>query len=151
MLKKNKTSFDNILFPYKGTTNEEKSFKKTMELASATGAKTTILTCLEERHTFGFFKTNTSRQEFEREYKLVKKEHARMKKYAEDYYNVSCRSKIIKNSRASVKILEFAKKHNMDLIAMTKTKFSSHYEKIHHHSTIENVYRNASCATMILN
>jgi len=51
---------------------------------------------------------------------------------------------------ASVKILEFAKQHDVDLIIMTKTKISSRYEKQHYQSTIENVFRNAHCPILIL-
>lgn len=137
------------MFPYKGTTAEEKTFKQTIKLASSIGAKITILTCLEERHTFGFFKTKTSKREFEREYDTVKKHHEHMQQYATEH-NITCDSKIIKDGLPSIKILEFAKKHNTELIILTKTTLSSHYEKLHHHSTVENVYKNANCALLIM-
>jgi nucleotide-binding universal stress UspA family protein len=147
-LKKDK-QFEEILFPYKGTTAEEKTFKQTIRLASSIGSNVTVLTCLEERHVFGFFKTKTSKREFEREYDTVKKRHDYMKQYAKEQ-NVTCYSKIIKNSFPSIKILEFAKKHNVELIVLTKTTLSSHYEKLHHHSTVENVSKNATCPILIL-
>ena len=137
------------MFPYKGTTTEEKTFKQTITLASSIDAKVTILTCLEERHTFGFFKTQTSKREFEREYAEVKQHHEHMKQYAKKH-NVACYSQIIKNGSPSIKILEFAKKHNIELIILTKTTLSSHYEKLHHHSTVENVSKNATCPIMVL-
>ena len=142
-------TFENILVPYNGTTSSEKAFRKAISLASAIEAKITVLTCLEERSTFGFFKTKTSKQEFEKERKLVEKQHLKLKKFAKDH-NVSCGSKIVKNGLASTKILEFAKQHNVDLIIATKTKLSSHYEKQHYHSTIENVFRNAPCPILVL-
>ena len=142
-------TFENILVPYNGTTSSEKAFRKAISLASAIEAKITVLTCLEERSTFGFFKTKTSKQEFEKERKSVEKQHLKLKKFAKDH-NVSCGSKIVKNGLASTKILEFAKQHNIDLIITTKTKLSSHYEKQHYHSTIENVFRNSPCPILVL-
>ena len=50
-------TFDHILVPYNGTAGSEKAFRKAIYLASFIQAKITILTCLEERPTFGFFKT----------------------------------------------------------------------------------------------
>ena len=120
-----------------------------MSLASLIHAKITILTCLEERQTFGFFKTKTNKQEFENERKLVEKQHLKLKKLAEKH-DVSCDSDIVKNGLASAKILEFAKRHNIDLIITTKTKLSLQYEKMHHHSTVENMFRNAPCPILIL-
>ncbi|BDQ30503.1 hypothetical protein NZNM25_08520 [Nitrosopumilus zosterae] len=140
--------FEHILVPYNGNLDSEKAFRKAMSLAISIGAKITILTCLEERHTFGF-KTKTSKQEFEKESKLVELQHQKLKKLAKEH-DVSCDSKIVKNGLASIKILEFADKHNVGLIVMTKTKLASHYEKQHYHSTVENVFRNTSCPILIL-
>ena len=142
-------TFEHILIPYNGTTGSEKAFRKAASLASSIQAKITILTCLEERPTFGFFKTKTSKQEFEKESKMVEKQHLKLEKFAKEH-GVSCSSKIIKNGLASTKILEFAERHNVDLIIMTRTKHSSHYEKQHYHSTVENVLRNVHCPILIL-
>jgi len=142
-------TFEHILVPYNGTKSSEKAFRKAISLASSIQAKITILTCLEERSTFGFFKTKTSKQEFEKERKLVEKQHLKLEKFAKER-DVSCGSKIAKNGLASTKILEFAKQHNVDLIITTKTRLSSHYEKQHYHSTVENVFRNAPCPILIL-
>lgn len=141
--------FEHILVPYNGTTNSDKAFRKSVLLASSIQAKVTILTCLEERATFGFFKTKTSKQEFEKERKLVNVQHQKLKKSANSH-NVTCDSKIVKNGLASNNILEFAKQHDIDLIVLIKTKLSSHYEKQHYHSTVENVFRHAVCPVLIL-
>ena len=141
--------FKHILVPYNGTPGSQKAFKKAVALAENIQAKVTILTCLEERPTFGFFKTKTSRQEFEKESKLVEKQQIEMKNFAKEHI-VSCDSKIIKNGIASTKILEFANQHNVDLIITTRTKLSSHYEKQHYHSTVENMFRNSPCPILIL-
>lgn len=142
-------TFDHILVPYNGTAGSEKAFKKATFLASSIQAKVTILTCLEERPTFGFFKTKTSKQEYEQEHKIVEKQHKELEKFAERN-NVSCVSKIVKNGLASTKILEFAEQHGIDLIIMSRTKHSSHYEKLHYYSTVENVVRNTHGPIMIL-
>ena len=141
--------FGHILVPYNGTDGSNKSFRKAVSLASLTDAEVTVLTCLEERPSFGFFKTKTSKQEFEKEQKSVGKQHKILEKFASDH-NVSCKSKIVKNGFASKSILEFAKKQDVDLVIMTKTKISSNYEKMHYQSTIENVLRNAVCPTLVL-
>ena len=142
-------TFEHILVPYNGTTGSEKAFRKAISLATLIQAKITILTCLEERQTFGFFKTKTSKQEFEKERKLVEKQHMKLEKFAKEH-NISCDFKIAKNGLASIKILEFAKQHSVDLIITTRTKLVSNYEKQHYQSTVENMFRNAPCPILIL-
>ena len=142
-------TFENILVPYNGTAGSEKAFKKAISLASSINAKITVITCLEERSTFGFFKTKTSKQEFEKETKAVEKQHLKLEKFAKDH-NISSRSKIAKNGLASTRILEYAKQHKVDLIITTRTKLSSSYEKQHYHSTVENMFRNSPCPILIL-
>ncbi|MGI9567394.1 MAG: universal stress protein [Nitrosopumilus sp.] len=142
-------TFKHILIPYNGTTGSKKAFRKAVALASSIQAKITVLTCLEERPAFGFFKTKTSKHEFEKERKTVEKQQLELEKFAKGH-DVSCNSKIVKNGLASTKILEFAKQHDVDLIITTKTKFSSRFEKQHYHSTVENMFRNAPCPILIL-
>ena len=141
--------FEHILVPYNGTTGSEKAFEKSMSLAISVGAKITILTCLEERHTFGFFKTKTSKQELDKERKVVEIQHQKLEKLAKEQ-GISCDSKIVKNGLPSIKILEFAKQHDVDLIITTKTKLSSRIEKQHYQSTVENMFRNTPCPILIL-
>jgi nucleotide-binding universal stress UspA family protein len=142
-------TFEHILVPYNGTTGSEKAFRKAISLAVSIQAKITLLTCLEERQTFGFFKTKASKLEFEKERKTVEKQQLKLEKFAKEH-NIACSSKIVKNGLASTKILEFAKQHNVDLIITTKTKLSSHYEKQYYHSTVENMFRNSPCPILIL-
>jgi len=142
-------TFEHILVPYNGTAGSEKAFRKAISLAEIVQAKITLLTCLEERQTFGFFKTKASKQEFEKECKIIEKQQLTLEKFAKEH-NVSCGSKIVKNGLPSTKILEFAKHHNVDLIITTRTKHSSHYEKQHYHSTVENMFRNSPCPILIL-
>ena len=144
-------TFDNILVPYNGTSGSDKAFKKAVALASVTKSKITVITCIEEKPAFGFFKTKTSKQEFAKECQLIAKQHKTLSKYTEEH-GISFNSKIVKGGMASTKILEYAKQHDndIDLVIMTKTKISSRYEKMHYQSTIENVFRNANCPILIL-
>lgn len=141
--------FEHILIPYNGTSGSNKSFRKAVSLARIIHAKITVLTCLEEKPAFGFFKTKTSKQEFEKESKQIKKQHMQLEKFSRDH-DVPFNSKIVKNGLASVKILEFARQYDVDLIIMGKTKLTSRYERQHYQSTIENVFRNAHCPILIL-
>ena len=143
------TVFEHILVPYNGTSGSDKSFRKAISIASLANSKVTILTCLEERHSFGFFKTKTSKQEFEKEKEVVEKQQKILEKFASDH-GIACKSKIVKSGFASEGIIEFAKKQNVDLIIMAKTKISSRYEKMHYQSTIENVLRNAVSPILVL-
>ena len=115
-------SFAHILVPYNGTKGSNKSFRKAISLASEINAKVTILTCIEERASFGFFKTKTSKQEFEKEQKSVENQHKILEKFASTH-GVICKSQIVRNGFASKSILEFAKKQNVDLVIMTKQRF----------------------------
>ena len=142
-------TFEHILIPYNGTAGSNKAFKKAISLAPMIHAKITIITCLEERPTFGFFKTKTSKQEFEKERKQVENQHVHLEKSCKEH-DIPFDSKIVKNGLASAKILEFAKLHDVDLIMMTRTKITNTYEKRHYQSTIENVLRNAQSPILIL-
>ncbi len=97
-------TFEHILVPYNGTAGSEKAFRKAISLSEPIQAKITILTCVEERQTFGFFKTKASKQEFEKERKIIEKQHLKLEKFAKEH-DVSCGSKIVKNGLASPKFL----------------------------------------------
>lgn len=141
--------FEHILVPYNGTAGSEKAFKKAISLTSSTNSKITVLTCIEERQTFGFFKTKTSKQEFEKERKLVEKQHQKLEKVCNDK-ELKFTSTITKNGLASERIVDYAKKHDVDLIITKRTKMISSYEKHSYHSTVENMFRLAPCPILIL-
>lgn len=141
--------FKHILVPYNGCPGSQKAFKKAVELTQLTESKLTILTCMEDRATFGLFKTKTNREEFEKEHKLVTQEHAKLEKYAQNY-DVSPLFKIVKSSMPAQDILEFATKHNADLIIMGMRN-RTRLEKRHYPSTIEDVSKNFQDGILILN
>ena len=143
--------FECILVPYNGTAASNKAFRKAVSLAYSIKSKIIIFTGLEQRSTFALFKSKTKNDELEKEKKIIEKQHLEMKKFAKEH-DVVCDSKVVKvRNLASSEILLFAEQKNIDLIVMNKTKFSSRLEKSHHHSTLENVSRNARCATLTLN
>lgn len=144
-----KEIFEHILVPYNGCPGSQKAFKKAIDLTQLTNSKITILTCLEDRTTFGLFKTKTQKQEYEKEQELVTQEHLKLKEYAKKK-NISLDSKITKSDMASHSILEFADKHKIDLIVMGM-KNRTRYEKTHYPSTIEDVSKNFHGAILILN
>jgi len=142
-------SFEHILVPYNGCAGSQKSIKKAVGLAKAIKSKITVLTCLEDRTTFGLFKTKTNKQELEKEEKIVMQEHLKLEDYAKKS-DVSIEFKIIKSSIAAQTILEYAEKHNVDLIVMGMRN-QTKYEKMHYPSTIEDVSKNFNGAVLILN
>ena len=141
--------FEHILVPYNGCPGSQKAFKKSVELAKVTQSKITIFTCLEERSTFGFFKTKTSKGEFKKRDQSRRKTTPEIGRIYESY-DISCGSKIVKNKLVSTRILEFVKQHKIDLIIITRTKISSRIEKQHYQSTVENIFRNSPCPILIL-
>lgn len=141
--------FEHILIPYNGCPGSQKAFRKSVELAQMTKSKITIITCIEERSTFGLFKTKTSKKEVENERKSITLEHEKLGNYA-NKYDVLLNSKIIASNSASLTILEFAEKHNVDLIVMGMNR-RTRYEKRHYPSTIEDISRNFNGAILILN
>lgn len=141
--------FEYILVPYNGTSGSQKAFKKAVTLAQITESKITILTCIEERVTFGLFKTKTDKQEIKNEESQVNAEHEKLEKYAKKY-GVSSNFEIIKSNRPALTILEFADKHSIDLIVLGTRKLTK-FEKIHHPSTVEDISKNFHGAVLILN
>jgi len=142
-------TFVHILVPYNGCPGSQKAFKKAVALTQLTKSKLTILTCVEDRTTFGLFKTKTNKEEFEKERKLVTQEHAKLEKYAKNY-DVLPLFKITQSNMPAQDILEFATKHNVDLIVMGM-KNRTRYEKMHYPSTVEDVSKNFQGGILILN
>lgn len=135
--------------PYNGTPESKKSFKKALKLAETFGAKITILTCIEERQTFGFFKTKTNKREYESEKRFAVTEHNELFNHASKH-GVKTTSKIIKSPLASESILGYVDTHDIDLVIMSKRKLSSAAEKTHHWSTLDNVFKHIDKPLLLL-
>jgi len=141
--------FEHILVPYNGCPGSQKAFKKAIGLSLLTKSKITVLTCVEDRATFGLFKTKTDKEEFDKEHKMIELEHNKLEKYATEH-EIFPVFKITKSSIPANEILEFAKKHDVDLIIMGIKK-RIRYEQRHYPSTIEDVSKNFDRAILILN
>ena len=141
--------FEHILIPYNGTSESAKSFKKAVAMASLFNAKISILTCIERRSLFALFKKKTKKEELDKEQEFVQREHKEMLEYARKQ-EVEASAKILRADYVSNEILEFAEQNEIDLIVLSKKKFTLEAEKMHYHSTLEGVTKNATCSVMIV-
>jgi nucleotide-binding universal stress UspA family protein len=141
--------FKNILVAHNGTKSSDDVFKKALSIAYNNSTDILVLTCLEERPTLGFIKTKTSKKEYEKEFNLTTKLHKNLVEYAAKV-GIKCKSKIVTGSMASKKILEYADKHDIDLVIMGKKKKLGHYENYYYNSTLGNVFANINCALLII-
>ena len=73
------------MVPYNVTPGSQKAFKKAVALSETLQTKVTILTCLEECTTFGFFKTYESVENEERKYIQFIKYKKKTNKFRDEY------------------------------------------------------------------
>ena len=85
----------------------------------------------------------------EREIRWAEKQYAELREYA-GKHGVAIGTKIVKNGVAAEKILQFADKHDVDLIIMGKKKKVSRHEKTYYQSTVESVFRNTRCPILVI-
>ena len=142
--------YENILVPYNGTKESVKAFKKAVNIASVFSAKITILTCIERRSIFSLFKKQTKKEELDKEQEFVEREHKEMRKFASNK-GVEVLSKIKRTDHVANEIIEFADENKIDLIILSRKKFSLSAEKIHYHSTVEGVLQNSRYSILIVN
>ena len=141
--------FTNILVPYDGTASSKNAFDSALGLAKKHEAKISIFTCIPEHATFGFFKTKSDKKAIQLQKKQAKKQILNLKEKAVRI-EVSITSKIMTSSSLpSHCIIKYAKNHDVDLIVMSTTRIRPS-EKMYYHSTVENVFRNANCALLVI-
>ena len=139
-----KQTVDKILCPYDGTRNSERVFKKILNLAKKYKAKILILTCIKDISTFGFFKLKSDKEieEFKKQNAINKiKELEKVAKKNQ----VPTKSKIVKCDIVSKKIVDYAKKEDVDIIAMSKSNPNTVTEKMYYEDTVERVFKEAPC------
>ena len=61
------TVFQKILVPYDGTKSSQRSLSYAFNLSKLTNSEITVLFCLIERFTFGFFKTKADKKIFKKQ------------------------------------------------------------------------------------
>jgi len=133
-----------ILVPYDGTASSEKAIKYAFKLASLHQSQILTLTCIKDQATFGFFRLKSDKKSTEKQKEKAVKKIEMLKNHAREI-GISLKSKIIKCDVASKEIIKYAKKENVDMIAMSKTKQGTTAEKIYNESTVDKVFREAPC------
>lgn len=142
-------SFNHLLVPYDGTESSKIAFQAALKIAKNNQSSISILTCIEEKYTFGFFQTRSDKKEYERIKNQAEHHHSRLKKEAEKH-QIELKSKIMKSSLASDCIVKYAKENKISLIIINKTKMRTELEKRYYNSTVENVFKKASCSILVV-
>ena len=133
-----------ILLPYDATASSVKTFKKILPMIENEGSKIILLTCIRDQATFGFFKTRSDKEHMKKERERVEKIHEEAKKEGEEF-GINIISKIVKSDLESKSIIDNAKKENIDVIIMSKSKLSTHTERVYYNSTVEAVFQKTPC------
>lgn len=132
-----------ILVPYDATPSSEKVVKNLEPFLEKHQCKMVLLTCIRDRASFGFFKSKSDKKEMEKEKTKAQKIHEDVKKKVEKL-GISTISKIVKSDLESKTIVDYAKKEDVDLIIMSKSKLRTHAEKVYYNSTVEAVFKKTS-------
>ncbi|QUC64088.1 universal stress protein [Nitrosopumilus sp. K4] len=139
-----KQDIKQILLPYDGTKSSERAFRYALQLAKVHQAKLLTLTCIKDQAAFGFFKLESDKRKMEKQKKNAEKRIENLKKEAEKL-EVPIKSKIVKCDVISKGIVDYAKKQDVDIITMSKTKHGTAAEKMYSESTVDKVFDNAPC------
>lgn len=133
-----------ILVPYDATASSKKALKQIFSLFENQNSKIILFTCVRDRATFGFFKTKSDKQQIKQEKEKAQKFHDDAKKEASDF-GLELSSKIVKSDLESKSIIEYAKKENVDVIVMSKSKILTHAERVYYNSTVDAVFNKTPC------
>ena len=140
---------NNILVPYDGTESSKKAFNSALGLAKKHESKIFIFTCIPEQATFGFFKTKGDKKSIQNQKNQAEKQIENLKHKAESA-EVSITSKVVITNRLpSECIVNYSSEKEIDLIVMSTGKASS-FAITHYFSTVENVFKHAKCALLIV-
>ena len=141
--------FKKILIPYDATESSERALKKILPILEKHSSKIILLTCIKDKATFGFFKTNTDKKIMKKEKEKAEKFHKIVTKKIQDL-GMKVSSKIVKSDLESQTIISQAKKEQTDLIIMSKSKLKTNAEKIYYNSTVEAVFKKTPCAFLYI-
>ena len=142
-------SFNHLLVPYDGTDSSKIAFQAAIKIAKNNQSSISVLTCIEEKSTLGFFQTKSDKKEYERIKNQAEKHHSRLNKEAEKHH-IEFKSKIMKSSLTSDCIVKYAKENKISLIIINKTKIRTELEKRYYNSTVENVFKKSSCSILVV-
>ena len=132
-----------ILIPYDATPSSEKIINNLRPFLEKHQCKMVLLTCIRDRASFGFFKSKSDKKEMEKEKMKAEKYHEDVAKKVEKL-GVSTISKIVKSDLESKTIVDYAKKEDVDLIIMSKSKLRTYAERVYYNSTVEAVFKKTS-------
>ena len=147
--RREKNIFIKILIPYDATQSSERALKKILPILEKHSSKIVLLTCIRDKATFGFFKTNTDKKMMRKEKEKAKKIHHWLTKKIQEL-GMKVSSKIVKSDLESKTIISQAKKERTDLIIMSKSRLKTNAEKIHYNSTVEAVFTKTPCAFLYI-
>ena len=133
-----------ILLPYDGTKSSERAFKYALRLAKVHQAKLLILTCIRDQATFGFFKLKSEKKKIERQKANAENTIEKLKEKAKSF-GIPLKSRIAKCEIISKEIVDYAKKQDVDIIAMSKTRHGTAAEKMYSESTVDRVFKSSPC------
>ena len=136
-----------ILLPYDATASSVKTFKKLLPIIENEGSKIILLTCIRDQATFGFFKTRSDKEHMKKEKERAEKIHEEAKEEGKKF-GINIKSKIVKSDLESKSIIDNAKREDVDVIIMSKSKLSTHAERVYYKSTVEAVFQNTPCMFM---
>jgi nucleotide-binding universal stress UspA family protein len=140
---------NNILVPYDGTESSKKAFNSALDLAKKHEAEILIFTCIPEQATFGLFKSKADKKAMQNQKNLAEKQIESLKHKAESA-EVSITSKVMLTHRLpSECIVKYSSEKKIDLIVMS-TRRTSPSARMHYISTVENVFKHAKCALLIV-
>ena len=142
-------SFNHLLVPYDGTESSKIAFQAALKIAKNNQSSISVLTCIEEKSTLGFFQTRSDKKEYARIKNHAEQHHSRLKKETEKH-QIEFKSKIMKSSLTSECIIKYAKENKVSLIIINKTKLKTELEKRYYNSTVENVLKKSSCSVLVV-
>ena len=138
-----------ILVPFVGTYGSKKAFSKILDIARKNNAKIHLLTCLKEKVSYGFFKSQSDKTHLKKQKDGATSKNSKWKILAQKF-NIPVRTKIVRCDIASKTIIDYAKEHEIDLIAMTRILPKSRADKIYLEETTRSVFDNSSCSFLYL-
>ena len=142
-------SFNHILVPYDGTESSKIAFKAGLSIAEKNQSTLSVVTCIEEKATLGFFQTKSDKKEYQRIKNEATRHIERLDKEAQKK-QVDFKFKIMKSNLTSDCIVKYAKENKVSLIVISKTKLRTELEKRYYNSTVENIFKKNPCSVLVV-
>ena len=138
-----------ILVPFVGNYGSNKTFSDVLDIASKNNSKIHLLSCLKEKISYGFFKSKSDKTHLKKQREKTTSKISKWKILARKL-DVPIQTKVVKCDIASKTIIDYAKEHKIDLIAMTKNRPKSSTDKIYLEETTRSVFDHSPCSFLYL-